>query len=94
MTNEAPLMEAAVCADHRAKLESGAPWDLDGVKNELRMESSLPPVVTGFEISSSMGPGVTMKLDLEGYEQPVQVWITREHLSKLVKSFSFETEDV
>lgn len=92
VTNDAPRMEAAVCSVHLEQLESGAPWDYNGDGHELVMGTDIPRVLKTFEVSGSIGPGLTLTLEREGDPKPFTVWVSQEYALQLSEFLATESE--
>ena len=66
--------EAFVCARHKALIESGAPWDMEG-RNVL-MGQDLAPILENWSVRPCVGSaGCTLTLEIAGQIKPVEVFL-------------------
>ncbi len=66
--------EAFVCAEHRALIEAGSPWDMEG-RNVL-MGRDLAPLLEHWSARPSVGSeGFTLTLDIAGQIKPFEVFL-------------------
>lgn len=81
-----PLLEQTVCVEHKAELESGAPWMLDADSGIL-MGSDFPPKLVDFDISGLLSGegGICLNMDLEtpGGPKAQSIWISSAEADRL-----------
>lgn len=66
--------EAFVCAKHKALIEGGSPWDMEG-RNVL-MGQDLAPILQNWSARPSVGSeGFTLTLEIVGQIKPVEVFL-------------------
>jgi hypothetical protein len=66
--------EAFVCARHKALMETGAPWDMEG-RNVL-MGQDLAPILEKLSVRACVGSaGCTLTLEFAGQIKPVEVFL-------------------
>jgi hypothetical protein len=66
--------EAYICADHKALIEAGSPWDMEG-RNVL-MGQDLAPILENWSARPSMGSqGFTLTLEIAGQIKPFEVFL-------------------
>lgn len=66
--------EAFVCAEHRALIEAGSPWDMEG-RNVL-MGQDLAPLLENWSARPSVGSeGFTLTLEIAGQIKPFEVFV-------------------
>ncbi|WP_285249840.1 hypothetical protein [Pseudarthrobacter sp. fls2-241-R2A-168] len=66
--------EAYVCAEHKALIEAGAPWDMEG--NLVLMGMDLAPILANWRARPSVGSeGFTLTLEIAGQIKPVEVFL-------------------
>jgi len=92
-TNEFPLMESAVCAQHLDQLQSGEPWDYNGTGHEIVMGADLPRRLLDFEVNSGSGPGFELTLEREGDDKPFSLWLTHEIAAQLAECLRTEVPE-
>jgi hypothetical protein len=67
--------EVDVCAEHKAKIDSGAPWDLCG--EHPVMDQDIAPVLERWSLVPSMGTsGFTLILETAGRAEPIEMFLT------------------
>lgn len=66
--------EAYICADHKALIDAGAPWDMD--ENIVLMGRDLAPLLEYWSARPSAGSeGFTLTLQIAGRIEPVEVFL-------------------
>jgi hypothetical protein len=66
--------EAYICTEHKALIEAGAPWDMEG-RNVL-MGQDLAPILANWSARPSVGSeGFTLTLEIEGQIKPFEVFL-------------------
>ncbi|MGF9648099.1 hypothetical protein AAIH32_09005 [Pseudarthrobacter oxydans] len=66
--------EAFVCAKHKALMETGTPWDMEG-RNVL-MGQDLAPILENWSVRPCVGSaGCTLTLEIAGQIKPVEVFL-------------------
>lgn len=66
--------EVYVCTEHKALMDAGAPWDLQG--RSVVMDQDLAPLVEGWQARPSAGAGgLTLSLELAGQAEPIHVFL-------------------
>jgi hypothetical protein len=66
--------EAYICAAHKALIEGGAPWDMQG-RNVL-MGQDLAPILENWSARPSVGSeGFTLTLEIAGQMKPFEVFL-------------------
>jgi hypothetical protein len=66
--------EAFVCAEHRALIEAGCPWDMEG--RDVLMGQDLAPILKNWSARPSCGSeGFTLTLEIEGQIKPIEVFL-------------------
>lgn len=67
--------EVYVCAEHEAKIESGAYWDLCG--GVVVMGQDMAPALERWSLLPSMGTnGFTLILETAGRTEPIEIFLT------------------
>lgn len=71
----ADFQEVCVCAGHRAKIDSGAHWDLCG--DHVVMDQDIAPALERWSLRPSMGTkGFTLILETAGRTEPIEMFLT------------------
>ena len=71
----ADFQEVDVCAEHKAKIDSGAHWDACGER--LVMDQDIAPALEKWSLVPSMGTnGFTLILETAGRAEPVEMFLT------------------
>lgn len=71
----ADFREVDVCAEHKAKIDSGAHWDACG--EHLLMDQDIAPALRGWSLVPSMGTsGFTLILETAGRAEPTELFLT------------------
>lgn len=66
--------EAFVCAEHRALIDAGAPWDMEG--RHVLMGQDLPPILENWSARLCAGSkGFTLTLEIAGQLKPLEVFL-------------------
>jgi hypothetical protein len=66
--------EAYVCAQHKALIEAGSSWDMDG--RYVLMGQDLAPVLEDWSARQSVGSaGFTLTLEVAGQIKPLEVFV-------------------
>ena len=66
--------EAYVCAEHKAVIDAGAPWDMEG--QTVLMGQDLAPILENWHARPSVGSeGFTLTLEIAGQIKPVEVFL-------------------
>jgi hypothetical protein len=66
--------ELYVCTEHKAAMEAGAPWDLEG--GSVVTGPDMAPLVKGWRARPSAGAeGFTLSLEVAGQAQEIQVFL-------------------
>jgi hypothetical protein len=66
--------EAYVCAEHKAVIDAGAPWDMEG--HTVLMGQDLAPILENWHARPSVGSeGFTLTLEIAGQIKPVEVFL-------------------
>lgn len=70
----ADYQEAYICAEHKALIEAGSPWDMDG--RHVLMGRDLAPIVEKWSARPSAGSeGFTLTLEITGQIKPFEVFL-------------------
>lgn len=76
--------EAYVCADHKALIDAGDPWYMDG--HSVLMGADIPPVLKGWSARPGVAvEGFTLTLHVAGQTEPVDVFLTPAEAKALVR---------
>ncbi|MGY2743200.1 hypothetical protein [Arthrobacter sp. UYCu723] len=71
----ADFHEVYVCAEHKAKVDSGAHWDLCG--DHVVMDQDIAPALERWSLRPSMGTeGFTLILETAGRTEPIEMFLT------------------
>ena len=71
----ADFLDIDVCAAHKAKIDSGANWDLCG--DHVVMDQDIAPALAGWTLLPSMGThGFTLILETAGRTAPIELFLT------------------
>lgn len=66
--------EAYICAEHKALIEAGSPWDMEG--RIVLMGRDLAPVLENWSARPSVGSeGFTLTLEVAGQIKPFEVFV-------------------
>ena len=66
--------EAYICAEHKALIEGGSPWDMEG--GNVLMGRDLAPILLNWSARPSVGSeGFTLTLEIRGQIKPVEVFL-------------------
>jgi hypothetical protein len=66
--------EACICTEHKALIDAGSPWDMDG--GTVLMGQDLAPVLENWSARPSVGSeGFTLTLDIAGQIRPFEVFL-------------------
>jgi hypothetical protein len=66
--------EAYVCAEHKAMIDLGCPWDMEG--HNVVMGQDLAPVLATWSARPSVGSeGFTLTLEIKGGIKPIEVFL-------------------
>ena len=66
--------EFSVCAEHKALMDSGAPWDMEG--RSVVIGRDMAPAVTGWRARPGAGAdGFTLSLEIAGQPEPIHVFL-------------------
>ena len=66
--------EAYVCAEHKASMESGVPWDMEG--QPALMGKDLAPILKNWSARPSAGSeGFTLTLEIAGQPNPLKLFL-------------------
>jgi hypothetical protein len=66
--------ELSVCAEHKALMDSGAPWDIEGRSVVIGLD--MAPAVTGWRARPGAGAdGFTLSLEIAGQPEPIHVFL-------------------
>lgn len=66
--------ELPVCAEHKALMDSGAPWDLEG--RAVVIGQDMPPAATGWRARPSAGAdGFALSLEIAGQSEAMHVFV-------------------
>ncbi len=66
--------EAYICARHKALIEGGAPWDMEG--RYVLMGQDIAPVLENWSARPSTGSeGFTLTLEIVGQLKPLEVFL-------------------
>jgi hypothetical protein len=77
--------EAYVCVEHKALIEAGEPWDMEG--HSVLMGRDLAPILDSWSARPSAGSeGFTLTLEIAGQIKPVEVFLMPEE-AKTLSSF-------
>ncbi|MFF1252958.1 hypothetical protein ACFVYC_10755 [Pseudarthrobacter sp. NPDC058329] len=72
--NIACCPEAYVCAEHKALIDAGASWDMEG--RHVLMGQDLAPNLADWSARRSVGSaGFTLTLEIVGQMKPVEVFV-------------------
>lgn len=67
--------EAYVCVEHKALIDAGSPWYMDG--HWVLMGDDIPPVLEGWSACPSIGAdGFTLTLHIVRQAQPIKIFLT------------------
>jgi hypothetical protein len=67
--------EVYVCAEHGARIDAGAYWDLRG--DDVVMDRDMAPALLGWSLLPSAGTnGFTLVLEAAGRSEPIEVFLT------------------
>ncbi|MCU1533001.1 MAG: hypothetical protein JWO49_2572 [Arthrobacter sp.] len=71
----ADFQEVYVCAEHDAKIASGAYWDLCG--DQVVMDQDIAPALERWSLRPGMGTkGFTLILETAGGAEPIEMFLT------------------
>lgn len=74
--------EAYVCAEHKALMDSGAPWDMED--HHVLMGQDIAPLLLTWSARPSVGcEGFTLTLEIEGQIKPFEVFLMPSDASTL-----------
>ncbi|MET1086963.1 MAG: hypothetical protein ABWY04_07570 [Arthrobacter sp.] len=77
--------EAYVCVEHKALMEAGEPWDMEG--RWVLMGRDLAPVLDSWSARPSAGSeGFTLTLEIAGQIKPLEVFLMPEE-ARMLSSF-------
>lgn len=66
--------EAYVCAEHKALIEAGSPWDMEG--RIVLMGQDLAPILSNWSVRRSVGSeGFTLTLEVACHVMPFEVFL-------------------
>jgi hypothetical protein len=83
--------EAYVCAEHKARIDSGSHWDIQDT--HVLMDQDLAPALERWSGRDSMGtPGYTLSFEAPGQDKPFEVFLTPADVKYLRKHFSSRVE--
>lgn len=84
--------EAYVCADHKALIDAGSPWYMEG--RLVLIGEEIPPVLEGSSVRPSMGAdGFTLILDVAGQPKPFEVLLTPREARMLAVNMHTASDD-
>jgi hypothetical protein len=67
--------EAYVCAEHKALIEAGSPWDMQG-RNVLIGQDMAPTLERWSARPNVMAGGFTLTLEIAGHIKPIEFLLT------------------
>lgn len=88
-----PVLEAAVCTTHKAKMEAGEPWSIPGeAGGVIHMGTDIPSKLVTWTASTQAGSqkGFTLNMELDANGQPrsQSIWVSATEAQELLNYLS------